>query len=290
MINRFFILTPAHQLSLRLHDQSDLLSPSMLLAIDMQDRQQIDDVTRMCFSGDVTARFVICLRNLHHDNPGVLNEVLVLLSHRLYFRVFNQPVVFLECNGSFDSNSSMLKKFLDKQGFEQPRISGVNSKVFNSGDFTAAHLAGTGQQVVSELVEFEKYYSEYLGSQFNTDDYFIVQPGDVPVDHFFRRMESLIDLFISAHTYEADLIKRLVKSSDTALVQTLKNKALESEIKVMDELARLRSGNKELEDILEFYHREYEVLPLWYKRVGHILKVVMGKRSFKSLFSDKKQR
>jgi len=29
------------------------------------------------------------------------------------------------------------------------------------------------------------------------------------------------------------------------------------------------------------------VLPLWYKRLGHIIKVVMGKRSFKSLFSDK---
>ncbi len=36
-----------------------------------------------------------------------------------------------------------------------------------------------------------------------------------------------------------------------------------------------------------YYNNEYEVLPLWYKRVGHILKVFMGKRSFKSLFSDK---
>ncbi len=288
MMNRFFILTPAHQPSLRLHAQGDLLSPVMLLAIDMQDRQQINNVTRMCFSGDVTARFVICLRNLH--DPGVLNEVLVLLSHRLYFRVFNQPVVYLECDGNFDSRIVMIKKFLDDQGFEQPRISGVNSKVFNSGDFTAAHLAGTDQKVLSELVEFEKYYTAYLGSQFNTDDYFIVQPGDVPVDHFLRRMKSLVDLFRSEHPYEASLIKRLVQSNDIALIQTLKNNALESEIKVMDELARLRSGNKELEDILEFYHREYEVLPLWYKRVGHILKVVMGKRSFKSLFSDKKQR
>lgn len=39
--------------------------------------------------------------------------------------------------------------------------------------------------------------------------------------------------------------------------------------------------------ILEFYHSEYEVLPLWYKRFGHIIKVLTGKRSFKSLFDDK---
>jgi hypothetical protein len=29
------------------------------------------------------------------------------------------------------------------------------------------------------------------------------------------------------------------------------------------------------------------VLPLWYKRFGHIIKVLTGKRSFKSLFDDK---
>jgi hypothetical protein len=36
-----------------------------------------------------------------------------------------------------------------------------------------------------------------------------------------------------------------------------------------------------------YYNNEYEVLPLWYKRLGHIIKVFTGKRSFKSLFSDK---
>lgn len=38
---------------------------------------------------------------------------------------------------------------------------------------------------------------------------------------------------------------------------------------------------------LKWYYHEYEILPLWYKKFGHILKVLMGKRSFKSLFSDK---
>jgi hypothetical protein len=38
--------------------------------------------------------------------------------------------------------------------------------------------------------------------------------------------------------------------------------------------------------IKEWYDTEYEVLPLWYKRFGHIIKVFMGKRSLKSLFDD----
>lgn len=38
-------------------------------------------------------------------------------------------------------------------------------------------------------------------------------------------------------------------------------------------------------EIKDWYHKEYEVLPLWYKRFGHILKVMRKDRSLKSLFS-----
>lgn len=37
---------------------------------------------------------------------------------------------------------------------------------------------------------------------------------------------------------------------------------------------------------LKWYYYEYEILPNWYKRFGHIIKVIMGKRSFRSLFND----
>lgn len=39
-------------------------------------------------------------------------------------------------------------------------------------------------------------------------------------------------------------------------------------------------------DALEWYYYEYEILPTWYKQFGHIIKVIMGKRSFRSLFND----
>lgn len=48
-------------------------------------------------------------------------------------------------------------------------------------------------------------------------------------------------------------------------------------------------GEKEYYDIKEWYHKEYEVLPLWYKRLGQIIKVLTGKRSFKSLFNDNRK-
>ncbi|RIJ34023.1 glycosyltransferase [Pontibacter oryzae] len=36
-------------------------------------------------------------------------------------------------------------------------------------------------------------------------------------------------------------------------------------------------------EIKEWYHKEYEVLPIWYKRIGHVIKAFQGNRSFKSL-------
>lgn len=48
-----------------------------------------------------------------------------------------------------------------------------------------------------------------------------------------------------------------------------------------------RVQEKEYFDVLNWYKKEYEILPTWYKRVGHVIKVMMGKRSFKSLFDDR---
>jgi hypothetical protein len=47
----------------------------------------------------------------------------------------------------------------------------------------------------------------------------------------------------------------------------------------------LRSGHA-AKEIQDFYTREYEILPLWYKRFGQVLKVLTGKRTFRSLFRD----
>lgn len=41
---------------------------------------------------------------------------------------------------------------------------------------------------------------------------------------------------------------------------------------------------KKVQQIQDWYNKEYEVLPLWYKRLGHVIKAMLRKRSFKSLF------
>jgi hypothetical protein len=53
------------------------------------------------------------------------------------------------------------------------------------------------------------------------------------------------------------------------------------------EVAKNKYKN-DYESLFEYYQKEYEVLPVWFKRLGHIVKVLTGHRKFKSLFNDKK--
>lgn len=52
-------------------------------------------------------------------------------------------------------------------------------------------------------------------------------------------------------------------------------------------VSNLQIPQTDLKKVVDFYYYEYEILPLWYKRLGHILKVISGKRNFKSLFNEK---
>jgi len=55
--------------------------------------------------------------------------------------------------------------------------------------------------------------------------------------------------------------------------------------RLRNELLRVEAEvEQRASEIIGWYGREYESLPLWYKRFGHIIKVLTGKRTFKSLF------
>jgi hypothetical protein len=53
--------------------------------------------------------------------------------------------------------------------------------------------------------------------------------------------------------------------------------------KQYQDILRSQHSTRQLQD---YYNNEYEILPKWYKQMGHVLKVIMGKRTLKSLFRD----
>jgi hypothetical protein len=65
--------------------------------------------------------------------------------------------------------------------------------------------------------------------------------------------------------------------------QVVINNVIHSDAGVQEEL---NFWKQNLTETKTWYYKEYEVLPLWFKRLGHIVKVLQGHRTFKSLFSN----
>jgi hypothetical protein len=59
---------------------------------------------------------------------------------------------------------------------------------------------------------------------------------------------------------------------------------LENEEFVKQLRTQIMAERHRADEIFEWYKNEYEVLPIWYKQFGQIIKVFKGKRTFKSLF------
>jgi hypothetical protein len=74
--------------------------------------------------------------------------------------------------------------------------------------------------------------------------------------------------------YDLPISANTVTASGPNIIYTY-DEALQKELEIL-------KSNRDA--VVDWYNKEYEVLPLWYKRFGHIIKVMKGKRSFKSLY------
>jgi hypothetical protein len=153
---------------------------------------------------------------------------------------------------------------------------------------------GIGDAVLNKIPHFVDspealilLYSELLRSDRPYDnDIFFLAPSP----------ESLKAALSSLKQAEADF----ERADPVTFALILRNSQLEREIslwrkrqevteaelshqKQFVEVLRSDHATKELQD---FYNNEYEILPLWYKRFGHLIKVVTGKRTLRSLFND----
>jgi hypothetical protein len=101
----------------------------------------------------------------------------------------------------------------------------------------------------------------------------------------FEKEKHLIEIIKLHHTKSA-LIAKVVHEK----LQT--EEALRSKTEYLDFLLKKSTISdadglqfNEVILIKRFYNNEYEILPLWYKRFGHVLKALSGKRTFRSLFN-----
>ncbi|WP_156180379.1 hypothetical protein [Rufibacter radiotolerans] len=145
-------------------------------------------------------------------------------------------------------------------------------------------LPGTLLMNDTKVSSFTYFYQEYLNHRYQYQDFLLLTPGKLnTLKGVVEEIEKASKAFQENRPHLAALFKDLYalhkQNHHLALLADIRAK----EITTLHELFRENAQHKETEYILNFYTQEYEVLPLWYKRMGHIIKAVMGKRTWKSL-------
>ncbi len=268
---------------------------------NVESNEQVDTVFRYIFSKENNRPFSISISvNNNYEESDMkswLNKLYLILCHPLYLRDNGKLIIGILSDNSVDylqqnafkqltlglSNQSFNVSFIN---FNQPGIKNANDPVFYFKDMKLSDE------------EFQQWYLNNLEKSGSELQIFILQNKEI-VNTIIQKIEKTERKILE----ETPLVYKIIYNEVTfstrkkELELTIENlkQDLVSKKEYLNFLLGKNAdgtinGTADLipsMKIKKFYHQEYEVLPLWYKRIGHIIKVLTGKRTFRSLYDNK---
>ena len=221
-----------------------------------------------------------------------LMELIVSISfHSSYIKnVYDNPHVLFELEKSNNNEYiSIVREAFKAQGYTDIEVILMYKNHNFLSDISDKYVRfDLGENIESFSSAYINSIKTLTSSQFSFY-FFLVYPGNLP--------EALKIIDNAESTIRKDLPQTYSLLNEGKFL-TLKENALLSKLQLIEDQPGSLDGEdldynstidrykKQVTELLKFYKREYEILPLWYKRFGHIIKVITGKRTFKSLFND----
>jgi hypothetical protein len=225
--------------------------------VAMERPRRVAQLLKHLYSAEGNYPFCLVLRG--GDVVALMREVLLLFFHPCYVLAERGRPVFV------DRSTEALERLFREQRLEV--------EVLAIGDVKMLHADGHDPA--------GDYY-RYCLTSYAPDDVFLLAGGDMGgwSQELERVDRALAENFLQFHRLASDRFA----AGELAARQRREIGRLREERKIMEELLELSNKHDEVNYILRFYRNEYEILPLWYKQLGHIIKVIQGKRAFRSLF------
>ena len=223
-----------------------------------------------------------------------IDKFLLILCHPNYYKIAKYHIVGYIAPSQHEDSVRMFLDWLTQksanQGFNILFVD-VNSDGMDVNEmFSHVNYINTDKNI-----EFEQWYLQTLLNRLS-------------ILNIFSNAAALPNLLSARRQAETNLqaesptIYKLLEHLHTEKIEGIRyrqnNETLREELASKNEyldfiLGKFKKGQgvegvefNQAMQIKQFYYNEYELLPLWYKRFGHILKVILGKRTFKSLFDD----
>jgi hypothetical protein len=249
-----------------------------VIEIDLQNLPETIDIYQHLFRLS-TNRFCILLvntNNLKSIEPAI--DYLISLSfHYNYFRSALDQLLLFTHTSDLAFQEYISNRFI-AQGYEKVEFKNISQ-----------------QSSINGQENIEKEYYSFLKEPINIKkDLLINSTPQTPagsLKQIRQQMENAEDKLQKNDPAIYSLLT--LNLSERQLIEKLNNdiKHYQEVIEAQKSYATNSQGmdigyRKQIKEIADFYYYEYEILPLWYKRLGHILKVLTGKRTMKSLFND----
>lgn len=268
----------------------------------LSDSPALAEILSYVYNGDLSHPFCLALEEPLDATVEIkeslsLAYISSLLAHPAYYKNKNEFIVV--SLGKIESQDLTLTKTfhelfegLNGQGFEQFELLDMS----RSNDFFEFEMPFVvfDNKVQTNFEGFRPWFLQHLIASDHPLHILVTNPESIQqVRMWTTRVERELT---SEESLLADALVRLFAKSNRLQISGREKRLIQNDLQskndYMDFLLRKSDGdeNIQLGDLMKlkkYYHYEYEILPLWYKRFGHIIKVIMGKRSLRSLFNDR---
>jgi|KBSMisStandDraft_5_1062788.scaffolds.fasta_scaffold57740_2 hypothetical protein len=244
-------------------------------------------------------RFCLALQSqIFNQNPGntleFFSESLApLLFNSSYFTVNGNPVIAIIDSADHDPGKLQVAleilenvfRYLGYDDFNYCFLNGSTGRVTN----TNMAIDVTIYDPKSNELDVKAWYYNFLEEcGISRRLIFLFQPASVAATDICSQLMNAESGFREKHPHVFSLLEDGVDFERRFEQYEISIKGLQKEVESRDAyISNLNIPETTLKRLSDFYHNEYEILPLWYKRFGHLIKVFMGKRSFRSLYDDK---
>lgn len=269
----YYIATPRLWLAVGGHIPKGI----MALAVNEVDLEGLKALYTMVQTVPSDQRFCLLLNSANPPDALLVNDLIAFFFFSSYQTVKGNPelIIYTQSTEQWVNFVNLLMEAAKAQGF----------------DSILTHYFRTGNP--GGIAVYQPGAPELLQQAYRA---IVMQPQS----SFFVRVD---------HPGELEQVRKLLEEEEAVLQQQepelycllQKNGQLASRVQQLEQLSAaaaqeiagqtahmevLRSESQAAH-LQNYYSNEYEILPRWYKRFGHVVKVMMGKRSFRSLFNDK---
>lgn len=201
-----------------------------------------------------------------------------------YFRKNGHPLLVLSKENRLQLGEEA-KDWCSNQGFAEPEIAIIN-------DFVANDTKDENNDYIQIIpAHYDQFFSVLLDNlqklKWLNKSMIIYADNDTDVLAFKENLYSLHNTLKKGNPYVHQALEMIAGLQEDQLQKEAVIEYLQLEVSNLKTFVKLLHESKEVEHILNFYHTQYEVLPLWYKRFGHVIKILMGKRKISFPFSKK---